>query len=62
MKTLEDFKTEHLDKSELFNTMSKNIFGGSTDCNGQVTATKGNDHDTATSDEDQFPDLKGDFV
>ena len=58
MKTLEYFKTDNLDKSELFNSISKNIFGGSTVCNGFTTATKGNDHDTATGDEDQYPHLK----
>ena len=55
MKTLEVFKTENLDKSELFNTMSKNIFGGDTSSNGQSTASTGNDCDSSTSDKDQDP-------
>ena len=55
MKTLEVFKTENLDTIELFNTKTKNIFGGDTTTIAQTTATTGNDADTATSDYDQDP-------
>ncbi|ROI14515.1 hypothetical protein [Epilithonimonas hominis] len=54
-KTLEKFKASHLEKAELFNTMSKKIFGGDTSSNGQSTASTGADGDNATSDQDQDP-------
>lgn len=52
-KTLETFKAKHFGKKQLFNTMSKKVFGGSTSSNGQSTASTGADADSATSDQDQ---------
>lgn len=62
MKTLEVFKSENIEKVELFNTMSKNVFGGDTTSNGHSTASTGNDCDNATGDSDQDPDKPDGFA
>lgn len=50
---LEEFKTKHYEKSELFNTNS--IKGGSTTTSGHITNSTGSDVDSATADGDQDP-------